>query len=146
MDSLFSTNSPGSAQINAALLILRFASALVFLYHGSQILFGAFGGPGPARFAAIAHAPIILGYLVGLAQVGGGLAMLTGALVRVGAACIMIVMLGAIFLVHLKNGFDIAKGGYEYALTELLIALALLIAGGGAYSLAPRLPRALRKL
>lgn len=146
MNSLFSTNTPRSGQINAALLILRIACALVFLYHGSQILFGAFGGPGPKRFAAIAHAPIIIGYLVGLAQVGGGLAMLTGALVRVGAACIIIVMLGAIFLVHLPHGFDISKGGAEYALTEFLIALALLITGGGAYSLAPRLPGALRKL
>jgi putative oxidoreductase len=53
-------------------------------------------------------------------------------------------MLGAIFLVHLPHGFDIGKAGIEYALTQLLIAIALLINGAGAYSLAPRLP--LRKL
>jgi hypothetical protein len=39
------TNTPSPAQVNAALLILRIASALAFLYHGSAILFGAFGGP-----------------------------------------------------------------------------------------------------
>jgi uncharacterized membrane protein YphA (DoxX/SURF4 family) len=55
-------------------------------------------------------------------------------------------MLGAIFLVHLAHGFDIPKGGMEYALTQLLIALALLIAGGGAYSLSSVLPESLRKL
>ncbi len=146
MDSLPATNTPGPAQINAALFLLRSASALVFLYHGSAILFGAFGGPGPQGLSAFLHTPVIVGYLVGLAQFGGGLAMLTGALIRVGAACILVVMLGAIFLVHLPHGFDIGKGGIEYALTQLLIALALLITGGGAYSLAPRLPAALRKL
>jgi len=46
-------------------------------------------------------------------------------------------MVGAIHLVHLKNGFDIGRGGMEYALTELLIALAILIAGAGKFSLAP---------
>ena len=139
------TDTPRPAQVNAALLILRIASALVFLYHGSAILFGAFGGRGPQGFAAFMHMPAVVGYLVGLAQFGGGLAILSGILIRLGAACIIIVMLGAIFLVHLPHGFDLAKGGIEYALTQLLIALALLITGAGAYSLGSRLPEPLRK-
>jgi len=146
MDSLPSTNTPGPAQINAALLILRIASALAFLYHGSAILFGAFGGPGPQGFSAFMHTPVAVGYLVGLAQFAGGLAVLSGALIRLGAACIIVVMLGAIFLVHLPHGFDISKGGMEYALTQLLLAIAFLFTGAGAYSLAPRLPAPLRKL
>jgi uncharacterized membrane protein YphA (DoxX/SURF4 family) len=76
----------------AALLILRIASALAFLEHGSAILFGAFGGPGPQGFAAQVHMPAVVGYLVGLAQVAGGLAILSGALVRLGAACIIVVI------------------------------------------------------
>jgi putative oxidoreductase len=119
---------------------------LPFLYHGSAILFGAFGGPGPHGFAAFMHAPDIIGYLIGLAEFGGGLAILTGILLRIGALCGIIVMLGAIFLVHLPNGFDISKGGFEYALTLLLTALALLIAGGGSFSLSSVLPGGLRKL
>ena len=63
-----------------------------------------------------------------------------------GAAALIIVMLGAIFLVHLPHGFDVSKGGMEYALTQLLVALALILAGPGAYSLVLRLPPALRKL
>jgi uncharacterized membrane protein YphA (DoxX/SURF4 family) len=82
MDLLSPANTPRPAQINAALLILRIASALAFLYHGSAILFGAFGGPGPQGFAAFMHMPAIAGYLVGLAQVAGGLAILSGALIR----------------------------------------------------------------
>ena len=157
MDLLPPANTPRPAQINAALLILRIASALAFLYHGSGILFGAFGGPGPQKFSALMHMPVVVGYLVGLAQVGSGLAILSGALIRLGAACIIVVMLGAIFLVHLPRGFDVGdvgvsmlqrriEGGAEYALMQLLVAIGLLITGAGAYSLTPRLPKTLRKL
>ncbi len=118
-----------------ALLIIRLASAACFLYHGSAILFGAFGGPGPSGFSQFTHLPLAVAYLVGIAQFGGGLAMLTGILARLGAVGIISVMLGAIFLVHLPKGFDSTKGGYEYALTQLLIAVAILIAGAGPYSL-----------
>ena len=44
--------------------------------------------------------------LVGLAQFCGGLAMLTGIFARVGAVCIVIVMVGAIKMVHLQHGFE----------------------------------------
>jgi putative oxidoreductase len=132
-------------QINAALLLLRIASALAFLYHGSAILFGAFGGPGPEQFAASHHWPAAVAYLVGLAQVAGGLAILSGVLFRLGAASLITVMLGAIFLVHLPHGFDVSNGGVEYALTQLLLATALLLMGPGAYSVASWLPSSLQK-
>jgi len=138
-----SSNTP--AHVSAALLSIRIASALAFLYHGSGILFGAFGGPGPVGFAAFIHAPTIIGYLVGLAQFAGGLAMLTGVLIRIGAICIIIVMLGAL-MVHLPHGYDITKDGAEYVITQLFIALAILIAGGGAYSLGSALPGPLQNL
>ncbi len=133
-------------QVNLALLVLRIAGALTFLYHGAAILFGAFGGPGPSGFSAFMHMPIAVGYLVGLAQFGGGLAMLSGIFIRIGTAGIIVVMLGAIFLVHWPHGFDLAKNGYEYALTELLIAVALFITGAGDYSLVRWLPSPLRRL
>ena len=55
-----------------------------------------------------------------------------------GALCIVIVMIGAIKLVHLQHGFDIGRGGYEYVLTQLLIAIAILVAGARKFSLAPK--------
>ncbi len=146
MDTPSIIPTPKPVQINAALMVLRIASALTFLYHGSAILFGAFGGPGPERFSSVIHKPVLIGYLVGLAQFGGGLAMLSGVFIRIGAAGIIVVMLGAIFLVHLPHGFNLGKNGYEYALTELLIAVALLITGAGEYSLARWLPVPLRRL
>jgi len=146
MDGTFGIGATPSPKLSAALLAIRIASALAFLYHGAAITFGAFGGPGPEKFATFTHMPLIATYLVGLAQLAGGLAMLTGVLIRVGAVCIIIVMLGAIFLVHLPHGFDIGHGGMEYALTQLLIAFALLLTGPGAYSLARSLPASLRGL
>jgi hypothetical protein len=43
------------------------------------------------------------------------------------------------------DGFDVTKGGMEYALMQLLISIALFIAGAGTYSLAPWLPKPLQK-
>jgi|SRR5215831_833408 len=126
-----------SAGKDFALLFIRIASALAFFFHGCGILFGAFGGPGPAGFAGFMHMSLTIAYLVGLAQFCGALAMLTGIFARIGALCIGIVMAGAIHLVHWKHGFDINVGGYEYALTQLLIATAILVAGAGKFSLAP---------
>lgn len=133
-------------ELNFELLIMRIACAMPFLYHGSAILFGAFGGPGPQNFAAFMHQPVVVGYLVGLAQFAGGLAILLGALLRIGTVCVMIVMLGAISLVHLPHGYDIGRGGMEFALTEFLLSAGLLFAGPGKYSLASLLPGPLRKL
>lgn len=140
------SNTPAPARIDLALLLLRVASAPAFLYHGSAILLGWFGGPGPERFAAPHHWPVVIAYLIGLAQVGGGLAILSGILFRVGAASVLIVMAGAIFLVHFQYGFDVSKGGFEYALAQLLIAAALLLTGPGRYSLAFLAPTSLQRL
>lgn len=135
-----------SSSPDFALLILRIAGSLPVLYHGSAILFGAFGGPGPQNFAAFIHRPAAFGYLVGAGQLAGGLAILLGIFQRIGSVCVIAVMVGAIYLVHLPHVWDINKGGYEFALTVLLISLGLLISGPGAYSLGRILPGFLKEL
>jgi putative oxidoreductase len=132
-------------RVDLALLLIRIASGVAFLFHGSGILFGAFGGPGLHGFSGFTHLPLPVAFLVGLAQFAGGLAILTGVLTRLGAACVVIVMLGAIFLVHLPHGYDITKNGMEYALTQCLIAAALFLTGAGRYSLAASLPASTRR-
>lgn len=71
MDATLSKQAAEPPQLSVALLAVRLACALPFLYHGSAILFGVLGGPGPANFAAFMHMPTIVGYLVGLAQFAG---------------------------------------------------------------------------
>jgi putative oxidoreductase len=132
--------------MNAALLFIRIASAAVFLYHGSGILFGAFDGPGPARFASFLHAPIVIAYLVGIGQFFGAIGILLGIFTRIAATGIAIIMVGAIYLVHLPHGFDVSHGGLEFAFTMLLISLALAFTGPGLYSVAALLPERLQKL
>ena len=127
-------------QTGLALLLIRIAAGAAFIYHGSAILFGAFGGPGLQGFSQFTHLPEAVAGLVGFAQLAGGVSLLTGILARLGALAIIPVMLGAIFMVHLPHGFDITKNGFEYTLTQLLIALAVLIRGAGPYSLYYVLP------
>lgn len=117
-----------------ALLAIRLASAAAFIYHGLHIL-GVVGGPGIANFAKFTGLPVPLAFLVGFGELCGGLAMLTGVLARLGAAVIALIMAGAIVMFHWQHGFDILHQGYEYALTQLLIALAILIRGAGPLSL-----------
>src|SRR5205085_9944368 len=109
-----------SSSPNLTLLILRVAGSLPVLYHGSAILFGAFGGPGPQGFAGFLHVPVVVGYLVGMAQFFGGLAILLGALQRIGSVCVLAVMSGAIYFVHLPHGFGINHAGSQAPLTGSL--------------------------
>ena len=90
-------------ELNFELLIMRVACALPFIFHGSAILFGAFGGRGPKGFAAYMHAPAPAVTSSGWHNLPGACRS-WGALLRVGAVCVMIVMVGAIFLVHLPHG------------------------------------------
>ncbi|RZD15007.1 MAG: DoxX family protein [Candidatus Acidulodesulfobacterium ferriphilum] len=118
-----------------SLFFLRFVLFLSFFYHGTGILFDWFDGLGIAGFAGYMHFPIIIAVLVGIAETTGSLAMISGILTRIGALNIMLVMLGAIFILHLPHGFNILNGGYEYALTEFVVALSIFIMGPGEYTL-----------
>ena len=118
---------------------LRLALGVIFIAHGAQKVFGAFGGPGvrtfssfPAPFSAMRPAWIWMG-AAAFAELVGGVLVLLGLFTRVGAFLITCVMLTAIFGVHWPNFFANNKG-FEYPMALLAMALALLIAGGGQAS------------
>ena len=70
-----------------------------------------------------------------LSELLGGVLVGLGFLTRVGAFLIACVMLTAIMGVHLPGGFFQANRGYEYPMSLLAMALALLISGAGQASI-----------
>jgi putative oxidoreductase len=124
--------------------ILRLVLGVVFFAHGAQKMLGWFGGFGfHATMGSFAHmgmpAPVAL--LVICTEFFGGLGLIIGLLTRIAALGIGGEMIGAIFMVHLANGFFMnwmgnQKGeGLEYHLLVIAMAAALLLRGAGAFSL-----------
>src|SRR5512138_2448429 len=125
--------------VDWSLLVLRVILGIVFMAHGAQKLFGAFGGPG---LAAIVQMMGPIGYLVTIGEFFGGLGLILGVLPRFSAASIIVIMIGAIGMVHGKVGFFMnwagqqAGEGYEYHLLAIASLLPIVIAGPGRFALA----------
>ena len=115
-----------------------------FAAHGAQLLFGAWGGPGLAK---IVQPPPNgmgpLGYLVVVGQFFGGLGLIFGFLSRFSAASLIVIMIGAIAMVHWPNGFFLGHGpestlkesGFEYNLALIGLLLPIFICGPGRFSI-----------
>lgn len=120
----------GRAAIGLLLMRLVFGSAMMF--HGWPKILNAFHwmdkNPNPP--------PSIVQALAALGEFGGGAALLLGCLTPLGAIGVIGTMLGAFFLVH-RNDPWINPGGKSWELASLyfIVALALLVAGPGRFSL-----------
>lgn len=100
------------------LLVLRIVVGLIFFGHGTQKLFGWWGGHGlegtgqwlasmeavPGKFWAT---------VVGLAETLGGLGLTFGLLTPIAGAALASVMLMAILRVHWENGLWNTNNGFE---------------------------------
>lgn len=129
-----------ATQAGYGLTIVRIIAGLTFAAHGSQKLFGWFGGYGLVGVGqwmeSIGLTPgYLMALLAGSAEFFGGLALVIGLLARPAAAVLSVTMLVAIVTVHLSNGFFMSDNGYEFALALLAISLAVLVEGAGKLSL-----------
>ena len=120
-------------------LVIRIVLGIIFIAHGSQKLFGAFGGHGVAGMVMFmkqlgANPPILWAWIVTLVEFFGGLGVLFGLLTRWAALGLAVNMVVAIVLVHAKNGF-FSPGGFEYPLALIALSLALLFWGPGKISI-----------
>ena len=122
------------------LLILRLAVGLTMAAHGSQKLFGWFGGYGLQGTGGFLEK---LGFVpgrrhalfVGLAEFGGGLLLALGLFTPLAALLIVSVMLVAVAAIHFKNGYFNSSQGFEYNLILASAAVSVAITGAGAISL-----------
>ena len=130
----------------AATLLLRVVAGLIFLPHGwSKIA----GEGGAAAFAGSMNAtygiPLIFGHLAAWAEVAGAVLLIAGLFTRVDAFLLAATMFVAAFVVQLPDAlFEVPAGaiklfvvlrGIETPLAMLAICLALVLTGGGRFSL-----------
>ena len=135
---------PGLGSIYAkvhdcAVPILRIVTGAILIPHGCQKLFGWFGRIGLTAnaqfFDRIGYSPGMLwGTLVGLTEFGAGVLLATGLFTRPAALAIVIFMVNAVYYTSKVGGFFWTKGGSEYSLLILAVAIYFLIRGGGPYS------------
>jgi putative oxidoreductase len=135
--------------------ILRILLGIVIFPHGAQKLLGWFGGGGFTAsmrwFESSLHIPTLFALLAILAESVGAVALMAGFFTRIAALAISVDMVVAVLLVHWKNGFFMnwagtGKGeGFEYHLLAVAIGLALLLKGGGRWSVDGVIARRLKR-
>lgn len=118
-------------------LLLRVFVGLAFVGHGTQKLFGWFGGYGPQGTGGFFASKgfrngVAMAVLAGLSEAGGGALLALGLVTPLACLGIAIVMLNAIGSVTFKRGFML---GSELELTYLVVAVALAATGPGRFSL-----------
>jgi putative oxidoreductase len=135
--------------VDVSLLIVRLIVGIIFAAHGAQKLFGAFGGPGLSDMVQPPPDGMgLLGYPVTIGEFFGGLGLMVGFLCRFSAASLIVIMLGAIGLVHGQHGFFLGHGpsdtlataGFEYNLALIGLLAPILIAGPGRLAIGRFLP------
>ena len=127
-----------------SLLILRVVLGVVLMAHGLQKAFGWFNGFGWNNtinyFTGTVGIPALLGAFVILIETLGALFLILGFAGRINAALMGIVIIGAMVVDHVKNGFymnwfGIQKGeGFEFDLLFIAISIALILKGSGSFS------------
>ena len=125
--------------------IVRIVLGVVFFAHGAQKALGWFGGAGLRStvqvFREQLRIPTAFALLAVAAEFLGGLGLIVGLLSRVAALGIAVIMLVALLTVHWKFGFfmnwygDQKDQGIEYHILVVILALAVMIKGGGPSSL-----------
>lgn len=125
---------------------LRIGLGAILIPHGMQKLFGWFGGMGleknAALFDKIGYSPgMFWGTLVGATELVAGALLVIGLLTRPAAIAVVIFMINGVWFLSKTGGFFWTNRGSEFAILILLVALFLLVRGGGPWSVDRKLGR-----
>ncbi|HQT76842.1 MAG: hypothetical protein B7Z80_09895 [Rhodospirillales bacterium 20-64-7] len=117
-------------------LLLRVTLGVLFLAHAALKVF-VFTIPGTVGFFMKLGLPGPLAYVVILLEVFGGLALILGIQTRIVSLLLALDLIGAIFTVHLANGFffNAPGGGWEYPAFWAIALVVQALIGNGAYAL-----------
>ena len=120
-------------------LALRIPIGIILMAHGSQKLFGWFGGYGLEGtgqwMASIGLTPgYLMALMAGSSEFFGGLLIIIGLLTRPTALVLSFTMVVAIFSVHIGNGLFLSNNGYEFGLALLAATVSLAVSGAGKLS------------
>ena len=126
--------------MDIGLLLLRLALGLTLAAHGTQKLFGWFGGPG---LNATGEFFTVLGFppgrrhalMAALGETVGGVLLAVGFATPAAVAVVVSVMQVAVVTVHLSKGFFASNGGYEYPIVLAVSAVTLGFTGPGSLSI-----------
>lgn len=126
--------------------VLRIGLGAILVPHGMQKLFGSFGGMGleknAALFDKIGYSPgMFWGTLVGATELVAGTLLVIGLFTRPAAFAVVIFMINGVWFLSKTGGFFWTARGSEFALLILLVALFLLVRGGGPWSVDRKLGR-----
>ena len=144
------TNTSVGRYAGIGVALVRLVLGVLFFAHGYHKVIGfedaGLGGAGGlanvVAFMTGMGMPVPVVYMVAFGEFLGGLALIFGFLSRFAAFGIMIIMIGAIFMVHLPGGLFInwalsaeASHGFEYNLALVSMCWLILLAGPGRFAL-----------
>ncbi|MBV8427495.1 MAG: DoxX family protein [Hyphomicrobiales bacterium] len=134
------TSSPTSAEWGV--FLLRVSLGVLFLAHSIVLKLITYGADGTAQFFVGVGLPGWLAYVTIVWELVGGILLVLGIQTRLVSLILTPILLGALFFVHLANGwvFTNTNGGWEYPAYLFVLCMAQALLGDGPYALSPSRP------
>lgn len=137
--TVLTSSSSTASTADLAATLLRVTSGVWFLLHAGLKIF-VFTPAGTAGFFESIGLPAFLAYVVIVAELLGGLALIAGFKTRLVALGLSVILLGSIYTPHFAAGFFFSNpnGGWEFPAFWALTLWALALLGDGAYAIGKR--------
>lgn len=130
---------------DAALLLVRLVTGVIFIAHGWQKVFidGMDGKTGTIATFQRLHIPQpkISAWAAAICEMMGGAMLIAGLLTTAVAGLFVIYSALVLYFVHWSNGFFVTEGGMEFMLLLVVSLMMIVVFGAGRASLDKALSR-----